>query len=34
MTMPATYAGIGLVSIAVVALAITAMFYAMLRQTH
>jgi hypothetical protein len=34
MTMLATYAGIGLVFIAVVALAITAMFYVMLRQTH
>jgi hypothetical protein len=34
MTMLATYAGIGLVFIAVVALAITAMFYVMLRQSR
>jgi hypothetical protein len=34
MTMLATYAGIGIVFIAVVALAIVAMFYVMLRQTH
>jgi hypothetical protein len=32
--MLATYAGIGLVFIAVVAAAITAMFYLMLRQSH
>jgi hypothetical protein len=34
MTMLATYAGIGLVFIAVVALAITTMFYVMLRQSR
>jgi hypothetical protein len=34
MTMLATFAGIGLVFIAVVALAITTMFYMMLRQSH
>jgi hypothetical protein len=34
MTMLATYAGIGLIFIAVVALAIVATFYVMLRQTH